>query len=99
MEKIEAIGIVEVLYYTTALDILDHMLKSADVKLVHKETALGGKLVTIFVSGSISNVTASIEAAKEAVSENRQDLLKNTVVITNPHREILKYIVSKSQGE
>lgn len=100
MKKYEAIGIVETLYFTVALELLDEMLKTSNVKFINKESDLGGKLVTLFVGGRISEVTSSIEAVKRLGQKKHYKHLKNAIVITNPHNEILKYIVpSKKVGK
>lgn len=90
----EALGVVEVLYFTTALKLTDAMCKSSDVKLLTSENTLGGKLVTIIVGGSISSVNAAIDAVRLAV-QGREELLKNAVVISRPHEEIMKFIVGQ----
>ncbi|MCM0649231.1 BMC domain-containing protein [Clostridium swellfunianum] len=92
MKQYEAVGIVDVKYYTLALQVLDAMCKASEVEFLGSEKALGGRLVTIIVGGSISNVQAAVEAARE-VCEGREDFLKNAVVITRPHEEIMKFIV------
>ena len=67
------------------------MVKTADVEFVTWEKKLGGRLVTIIVQGSISAVTAAVEAAdKQAI---KKPVAKT--VIANPHEEIVK-IVKKS---
>lgn len=95
MEKYKAIGVVETLYFTIALELLDEMLKAADVEFLHKESALGGKLVTLFVGGTISAVTEAIKVVKEIGHQKRPEAFKNAIVITNPHKEIMKYVVPK----
>ena len=57
-----SLGLVEVSALGNAIMMLDEMLKVADVEFVSVERKLGGRLVTIVVRGSISSVTASVEA-------------------------------------
>ena len=42
MKKFNAIGVVEINFFTNALIVLDEMLKSSDVHLVACEKKLGG---------------------------------------------------------
>lgn len=93
MKKVESLGIVDVLYFTTAISLIDEMCKNANVKLVATEAALGGKLVTIFIQGSTSDVTEAIEIAKRKCELHFKDRCKSALVITNPHNEILKFIM------
>ena len=62
MEK--AIALLEVQALTAAIEGLDAMLKAANVRLVHVEKRLGGRLVTIVVDGTVSDVTAAEEKGK-----------------------------------
>jgi microcompartment protein CcmL/EutN len=59
----QALGFVEISGVTAAVDALDIMCKSADVEFVTWERKLGGRLVTIIVTGNISAVTAAVENA------------------------------------
>ena len=67
MEK--AIALFEVQALTAAIEGLDAMLKAANVRLVHVEKRLGGRLVTIVVDGTVSDVTAAAEAGKIAAAK------------------------------
>ena len=60
MEK--AIALLEVQAMVTAIVGLDAMIKAADVKLIHVEKRLGGRLVTVVVEGSVSAVQAAADA-------------------------------------
>ena len=62
------LGLLEVEGLVAAIEGLDAMLKAADVRLVHTEERLGGRLVTIVVVGTVSAVSAAIEAGKAAAS-------------------------------
>ena len=57
-----AIALLEVQAMVTAIVGLDAMVKAADVKLIHVEKRLGGRLVTVVVEGSVSAVTAALDA-------------------------------------
>lgn len=79
----KSLGLIEVTGVTAAIDCLDIMCKSADVKLVTWERKLGGRLVTVVVEGDVSAVTAAVENAMAGG-------LKKPVahaVIASPHEE------------
>ena len=87
MEK--AIALLEVQAMVTAIVGLDAMVKAADVKLIHVEKRLGGRLVTLVVMGQVSAVKAAVEAgAKNAAHLGK---IYGTAVIPRPHREVGKY--------
>ncbi len=85
-----SLGLVEVSALGHAIAMLDEMVKVADVEFVAVERKLGGRLVTIVVRGSVSAVTASVEAGKKFAED--LGVLKAAEVIANPHPEILKFI-------
>lgn len=93
MRKIEALGVIETLYFAVAMELLDDILKIADVEFLHKESALGGKLVTLFISGSVANVATAIEHINMLKSTSHSAFIKNGVMITKPHEGILEYIL------
>ena len=83
-----SLGFVEITGVTAAIDTLDIMCKTADVKLATWERKLGGRLVTIVIRGEVAAVTQAVEAActqaiKKPVSYG---------VIANPHPEIVRLI-------
>ena len=63
MEK--AIALLEVQAMSAAIEGLDAMLKAADVRLIHVEKRLGGRLVTVVVDGTVSAVTAAAALARD----------------------------------
>ena len=81
-----SLGFVEVTGVTAAIDALDIMCKSADVSLVSWERKLGGRLVTLMITGSVSAVQAAIENAKRVVGD--KGLLLDYSVIANPDPSI-----------
>lgn len=86
-----AYGFFEIPSTSAAIDALDIMCKTADVTFVTWEKKLGGRLVTIIIEGSVSDVTEAIEiAAAKAIKKPAA-----YVVIANPHEEIVK-VVKKS---
>lgn len=85
-----SLGLVEVSALGNAIMMLDEMLKVADVEFIGVERKLGGALVTVVVRGSVSAVTASVEAGRR-FAENI-GVLKAAEVIARPHPEILKFL-------
>ena len=81
-------GFIEIPSTTAALDALDIMCKAADVEFVTWEKKLGGRLVTVIVQGSISAVTAAVEAASEQAIKKPVA----TAIIANPHEEIVRIV-------
>ena len=82
-------GLVEVSGVVAAIDSLDAMCKAAEVSLVTWERKLGGRLVTIIVEGTVSDVKAAIEAATEICKANHHKLAASGV-IASPCEEIRK---------
>lgn len=84
-----AIGLLEVSGLVCSIVGLDAMLKAADVRLIHTEKRLGGRLVTLIVKGKVSAVQAAIEAG---VNEAKPlGKVHGNAVIANPHGEIMKF--------
>ena len=88
MEK--AIGLLEVQAMVAASAGLDAMCKAAEVRLIHVEKRLGGRLVTLVVDGTVSDVKAAVEAGKEAAA--LVGSVKLCEVIARPHPEITKFL-------
>lgn len=82
----DALGFIELPNLADAIEALDLMLKTADVKLLTWETSLGGRLVTIIVQGGIAAVTEAVDAAKR----DAKGKIVASAVIGNPHRETMK---------
>ena len=82
----KSLGFVEVSGTVAAVDALDIMCKSADVELVSWERKLGGRLVTLIVTGNVSAVTAAVEAARESCIKKPCAV----AVIANPHPETVR---------
>ena len=90
----KAIGLIELPNCTDAIQALDVMLKTADVKFLTWEKKLGGRLVTIIVQGEVSSVTEAVEAAKHRAVGR----IVASAVIANPHEETMK-LVEVSAGK
>lgn len=99
MSRYEAIGVVETQYYAVAMEMLDCMCKQANVQFLTSENYLGGRLVSLIVGGSIPDVAAAIDAAKRVNETKDNKPLKMALTITNPHEEILKYVVPQIMEE
>ena len=86
----EARGMVETRGLVAAIEAADAMVKAADVKLIHVEKRLGGRLVTVVVEGSVSAVQAAAEAGKAAAAQVGP--VKLCEVIARPHPQIMKFL-------
>lgn len=84
-----AIGLFEISGMVAAVEALDAMAKAADVRLIHTEKRLGGRLVTLIVIGEVSSVKAAIEAANEKAAPLGKVYGMNC--IARPHAEIMKF--------
>ncbi len=83
-----AYGFFEVPSTTAAISALDIMCKTADVEFVTWEKKLGGRLVTVIIRGDVSDVEQAVEAAAQGAIKKPAA----TVVIANPHEEVVKLI-------
>ena len=86
----ETIGLVEIEGLVAAIEGLDNMVKTADVRLVHTEKRLGGRLVTLIVAGSVSSVKASVESGAKAATALGK--VFGQVVIPSPSAEVIKFL-------
>ena len=90
-----AIALLEVQAMVTAIVGLDAMVKAADVRLIHVEKRLGGRLVTVVVTGSVSDVTAAAEAGRIAAAAVGS--VKLCEVIPRPHPGVMKFLLTDGQ--
>ena len=90
--KHNAIGVIEVSFFSNAVVVLDSMLKAADIELVSLHKKLGGRMVHAVVAGETSAVEASVQAAHEAKSAVGEKNVKVAVTIANPHPELIKLL-------
>lgn len=88
--KYNAIGIVEISFYTNALIVLDEMLKTSEVALVHWEKLLGGRMVSLIVGGDTSAVQSAIDTAVKMGSRVGEKNIKIAIAIPSPHPQIMK---------
>ena len=84
-----AIALLEVEGLVAAIEGLDEMLKAANVRLVHTEKRLGGRLVTLIIAGKVDAVTAAVEAGRSRAEKLGK--IFGCEVIANPHEETTKF--------
>ena len=89
-----SLGIVEVVGVVSAMLAVDAMTKASNVNLETLEKKLGGRLVTIIVSGNVSDVKNAVEVGKETA--NKITKCVAYAVISRPHEEVIG-IVKKSK--
>ena len=88
----KAIALLEVQAMVAAIAGLDAMVKAADVKLIHVEKRLGGRLVTVVVEGEVSAVQAAAAAGVAAAREVGK--VKLCEVIARPHPDVMKFLTT-----
>ena len=88
----KAIALLEVQALVTAIVGLDAMVKAANVKLIHVEKRLGGRLVTVVVEGEVSAVTPALQAGAAAAAEVGN--VKVCEVIARPHPDVMKFLTT-----
>lgn len=79
-----AYGLIEVLGEANAVLVVDRMLKTAEVTYETKDTKCGGH-VLVFVTGSVSAVSAAVESVRTAAPCK----IFNSAVISNPSEEMI----------
>ena len=88
--KYNAIGVVEVNFYSNAVVVMDEMLKAADIEVISCHKKLGGRMVHSVIAGQTSSVDAAVKRAKQAESMVGEGNVKVAVTISNPHPEIIR---------
>ncbi len=89
----KSLGLIELPNFADAIEALDVMLKTANVKFLTWEKKLGGRLVTVIVQGEVSAVTEAIESAKRSAKGN----IVASAVIANPHEETMKLVATSAK--
>ena len=92
MER-KSLGFVEVSGVVAAVDALDIMCKSANVRLVTWERKLGGRLVTLVVTGEVAAVNSAVENAVKLTIKKPVASL----VLAAPHEETWKMVEFSAQ--
>ena len=85
----EAIGLLEVSGLVDSIEGADAMFKAANVRLIHSEKRLGGRLVTFIIRGNVDAVKAAVDAGEE--SAKVLGGIYGKAVIPRPHDEIIKF--------
>ncbi len=85
-----AFGLIEIEGLVASVVGLDAMLKASNVRVVHTEKRLGGRLVTYIIDGSVSAVKAAIESGCKAAEPLGK--IYGCEVIPSPHDEIVKFV-------
>ncbi|OQY49916.1 MAG: hypothetical protein B6230_07285 [Desulfobacteraceae bacterium 4572_89] len=93
-----ALGLIETKGFIAAIESADAMLKAADVHLLEK-TQIGSGLISISVTGEVSAVKASIEAAAAAVKRINGGGLVSEHVIARPYPELEKIFIRGFPGD
>lgn len=83
----KSIGMVEYRTVSSGITAADTMVKTADIEVIQASAVCPGKYVVI-VTGELSAVKASIDAAKAKLPEQ----LTDSFVLGNPHEDIFKAI-------
>lgn len=83
------IGLLEIQGLVASIEGLDTMVKTSDVRLVHTEKRLGGRLVTLVITGKIDAVTSALEAGKANASKLGE--VFGCAAIANLHEEVAKF--------
>ena len=88
----KAIGMVEYFNVTTGVQAADIMAKTSDVEIITAMTVCPGKFIVI-ISGALSAVKASVEAAKTRFPAK----LVDSFILGNPHEDIFPAIYGASE--
>lgn len=80
-----ALGLIETIGYTAAIEAADTCLKSANVKVIGYEKVTSG-FVTVKIYGDVGAVKAAIDAAK--ISAGKINSVLSTLIIPRPNNGI-----------
>lgn len=89
-------GLIEVSGVVAAIDSLDAMCKASEVNVVTWERKLGGRLVTVIVEGTVSDVKAAIEAAANICEMNHHKLAASGI-IASPCDEVRRLVAKSAE--
>lgn len=90
----KAIGMVEFVTVSAGMIGADTMIKTAEIEIIESATVCPGKYMVI-ISGEISAVKASVEAAKAI----KPDKVIDSFVLGNPHGDIFPAIYGATPPE
>lgn len=88
----KAIGMVECQTISTGIQCADLMLKTAEVEILESQPVCPGKYL-ILITGDLSAVKASVDAAKTAHSQK----IMGSFVLGNPHESIFPAIYGATE--
>ena len=83
------IGLLEVEGLVASIEGLDTMLKTSNVRLIHTEKRLGGRLCTLVITGKVDAVKSALEAGK--VKAETLGPVYGCGLIPRLHEEITKF--------
>ena len=92
----KSLGFFEIPSVAAAVNALDTMCKAADVSLVTWERKLGGRLVTVVVEGTVSDVKAAVDAAANICKVNHH-ILAASGVIASPAEETRRLMAKSAK--
>jgi microcompartment protein CcmL/EutN len=92
---LEAVGMVETVGFTGAVEAADAMSKAASVGLVGWDR-VGSGLVTVFCTGDVAAVKAAVDAGSQAAGKVGQ--VHSVHVIARPHEDLVA-MLPKAKGE
>ena len=91
LEDVEALGIVETKTVSAAIRAADASLKAASVELLSLRMGVGiGGRAIYYVSGSVADAQAAVEAGREAIRV--EELFLRSEVIAQPHPDFARYL-------
>lgn len=90
MNRLEAIGLIEVFGLVFILEAADAMCKAADVELIGYENVASG-YISVLVKGDVSACKTAVEAGVKAISDIGGETY-SSVVIARPHQDLEKII-------
>lgn len=88
-QSIEALGMVETIGLSAAIEASDAMTKAADVQLIG-HIRIGAAYITAMVRGDVGAVRASVDAG--AAAAQRVGELVSAHIIPRPHDELEKIL-------
>ena len=96
MENMQALGMIEVYGYLTAVEALDSALKAANVSRLGVEKVRGG-LVTVLVEGDVGAVKAAMDAS--AAAAERVGTVISVHVIPRPADDVTRMLKGGKEPE
>ena len=88
----DALGLIEAVGLTAAVEAADAAVKAANVKLIGYELSKGGGLVVVKVVGDVGAVKAAVDAAKAAAG--KINTIWSVHVIARPHAELDRIVMT-----